>query len=287
MKIKIGTRKSKLALRQTEMVIEAIKKDFPEVQTEVVHISTKGDRIVDRPLVQFGGKGIFVTEIEKALQNGEIDIAIHSAKDLPVELGENLEISAVLKRGDYRDVLVTLNDKPFENKADFVIGTGSIRRQQNFKKIYSDVSFKDIRGNVDTRLKKLLNGEYDGIILAAAGLERLDLIDTSKFNYQYFDYNEFLPAPCQGIIAIECRKNDFVQAILKKISNTETFILFETERFVATASGSDCSIPIGAFSRIDDGIIYLTVARSPEKIISGETDISENISLAEELISCL
>ncbi|MCI7804529.1 MAG: hydroxymethylbilane synthase [Oscillospiraceae bacterium] len=175
MKIKIGTRKSSLALAQTDMVIKSLHDVFPDIETEIVHITTKGDKILDKPLARIGGKGVFVSEIESALKSGEIDIAVHSAKDLPYKLAENLEISGVLKRGNYRDVLVTPAGKVPEKDSKFIVGTGSQRRRLNMQRIYPNAVFKEIRGNVDTRLRKLKSGEFDGIILAAAGLERLGL----------------------------------------------------------------------------------------------------------------
>lgn len=204
MTIKIGTRKSRLALAQTEMLIKTLKNRFPNVEIETVYISTTGDKTLDKPLVALGGKGVFIKELEMSLLNGETDVAVHSAKDLPTKIADGLEISAVLPRGSYGDVFVTRNN--FETKDGFVIGTGSLRRKLFAEKIYPNAKFKDIRGNVDTRLKKLLNGEYDALVLAKAGLERLDLCNGEDYTVTPFDTDEFLPAPCQGIVAIESRK---------------------------------------------------------------------------------
>lgn len=214
MKIKIGTRKSKLAVAQTNMAAEKIRKAFPRIEIEIVYISTKGDLVLDKPIADIGGKGIFVSEIEKALLDKTIDIAVHSAKDLPVKLADGLEISGVLERGNYRDVLAVKKGVNIDRNDSCKIGTGSIRRQVNFKNIYPNANFANIRGNVDTRLEKLYSGEYDGIILAAAGLERLGLINDERFDFMPFDYKDFLPAPCQGIIAVEGRKK-----ILQRISS--------------------------------------------------------------------
>lgn len=287
MKIKIGTRKSKLALAQTSMVIERFHALFPSVETEIVHISTKGDKILDSPLSEIGGKGVFVSEIEKALQSGTIDIAVHSAKDLPVQLGENLEISGVLERGSYSDVLVTSVGHHMNKNEKFIVGTGSLRRRINFKKLYPNAVFKDIRGNVDTRLKKLVDGKYDGIILAKAGLERLGLYGSENFSFREFDHEEFLPAPCQGIIAIEGRKNDVFTPIIHRISDTDTFYCFESERHVLQLLGADCTMPVGALAYISDDKIHLTVSKDCANIISGETVISQRIRLAEELAAKL
>lgn len=286
MKIRIGTRKSPLALAQTELFIKRIKMYLPEIDTEIVHITTKGDNITDRPLSIIGGKGVFVSEIEKALQDDGIDAAVHSAKDLPVILGEGLEISAVLERGDHRDVLVTLPDKD-TGCENFTVGTGSLRRRINLKRLYPNAVFKDIRGNVDTRLRKLGNGEFDGIVLAAAGLERLGLMNSTGFTFREFEAADFLPAACQGIIAVQCRKNDPISDIIKQISHKETFYRFEAERKALELMGADCTIPAGAFAEISGEIIRLTVSKDCEKILSGECALSERFELAERLVTDL
>lgn len=287
MKIKIGTRKSKLALVQTQMVIDEIEKQFPDIETEVVYISTKGDKTLDRPLAEIGGKGVFVSEIESAMQNNVIDIAVHSAKDLPVFLSDGLEISGVLKRGDYRDVLVVKKDNAIRNSRDFVVGTGSLRRRLNLKKIYSDMSFENIRGNVDTRLSKLEKGEYDGIILAAAGIKRLGLDTDVRFDFTYYDYTQFLPAPCQGIIAIESRKNDFAAQIIKKINDKNTFLSFETERRIIELLSADCGMPLGAYSYIKDNEILITLSKDGDKTVCGKDNSLNRFRLAKELVSKL
>ncbi len=284
MKIKIGTRKSRLALVQTQMAVNRILEEFPETEIEIVHISTIGDKITDKPLTTIGGKGVFVSEIENALKNGVVDIAVHSAKDLPVCLADGLEISAVLSRDNYRDVLVTKKGKAIKNNSDFTIGTGSLRRRINFRRLYSEVTFKDIRGNVDTRLNKLASGEYDGIILAAAGIERLGIDKDESFNFEYFDYSDFLPAPCQGIIAIESRKNDFVTSMIKKINDEDTFASFETEKYILKRMNADCGLPLGAYSFIENEKITIAVSKDGNESVIGSDDISNRLKLAEELI---
>ena len=226
MTIKIGTRKSRLALAQTEMLIKTLKNRFPNVKIETVYISTTGDKTLDKPLAALGGKGVFIKELEMSLLSGETNVAVHSAKDLPTKIADGLEISAVLPRGSYGDVFVTRNN--FETKDGFVIGTGSLRRKLFAEKIYPNAKFKDIRGNVDTRLKKLLNGEYDALVLAKAGLERLDLCNDEDYTVTPFDTDEFLPAPCQGIVAIESRKNSEVSKMLAEISDKNTMLSFAT-----------------------------------------------------------
>lgn len=287
MKIRIGTRKSPLAMAQTEMAENALKNAFPEIETEIVHITTKGDKILDKPLNALGGKGVFTEEIERALLSGKIDVAIHSAKDLPVLLAEGLEISAVLPRGNYRDVLVTLPDFEADKSKKMFVGTGSIRRRKGFGKLYPDAVFGDIRGNVDTRIRKLKNGEFDGIILAAAGLERLGISEDDGLKFTAFDYTNFLPAPCQGIIAMECVRDSDAAKAVQKISHIDTESCFKAEREVIRLTGGDCSTPLGAYSFVSDGAINLYLSQNMDRIISGRKLSSEAEILARELVSQL
>lgn len=283
MNIKIGTRKSKLALAQTNMVVNEVKKYFPSINIEVVHFTTKGDKVLNKPLINIGGKGVFVTEIEDALLNKEIDLAVHSAKDLPLKLQDNLTISAVLKRGNYRDILVTVKGKEIDFSREIIIGTGSNRRKLAFKNLYPSATFKDIRGNVDTRLNKLYNGEYDGIILAMAGLERLDLLSDSRFTFTPFDYKDFVPAPCQGIIAIESRNNDLTE-ILSKINHKDTFYSFQTERHILNILNADCGMPLGAYSFVENNKINVVYTSDSKEIITKSDLIENRFSLAESVV---
>lgn len=218
-----------------------------------------------------------------SLLSGETDVAVHSAKDLPTKIADGLEISAVLPRGSYGDVFVTRNN--FEIKDGFVIGTGSLRRKLFAEKIYPNAKFKDIRGNVDTRLKKLLNGEYDALVLAKAGLERLDLCNGEDYTVTPFDADEFLPAPCQGIVAIESRKNSEVSKMLAEISDKNTMLSFETERQVLLSLNADCSTPVGAISRVENDRITLSLSADCKKTVSGTDEISNRIKLAKRLVS--
>lgn len=253
---RIGTRGSALALAQTELVVSAIKTKYPGAVIEKVIISTKGDRETDKPVSSFGDKGVFITEIEEALSNGSIDMAVHSAKDLPGELKKGLCIPCVLPREDARDVLVTRAGNLFEDlqcKTRVVIGTGSKRRQVQFLRLCNNAEFKGIRGNVDTRINKLRNGEYDGIILAASGLKRLGLDKEKDLEYKYFDKEEIMPAGGQGIIAVEARNEDmygntYTGRILRDINDSDTFIHFQNERKIIEASGAGCNSSIGVIS---------------------------------------
>lgn len=283
MNIKIGTRKSKLALAQTNMVVNEIKKYFPSINIEVVHFTTKGDKVLNKPLINIGGKGVFVTEIEDALLNKEIDLAVHSAKDLPLKLQDNLTISAVLKRGNCRDTLVTVKGNVIDFSREIIIGTGSNRRKLAFKNLYPNAAFKDIRGNVDTRLNKLYNGEYDGIILAMAGIERLDLLSDSRFTFTPFDYKEFVPAPCQGIIAIESRNNDLTE-ILSKINHKDTYYSFQTERHILNILNADCGMPLGAYSFVENNKINVVYTSDSKEIITKSDLIENRFNLAESVV---
>lgn len=283
MNIKIGTRKSKLALAQTTMVVNEIKNYFPSINIQVVHFTTKGDKVLNKPLINIGGKGVFVTEIEDALINKEIDLAVHSAKDLPLQLQDNLTISAVLERGNYRDTLVTVKGKEIDFSRETVIGTGSNRRKLAFKNLYPNATFRDIRGNVDTRLNKLYKGEYDGIILAMSGVERLNLLSDSRFTFTPFDYKDFVPAPCQGIIAVESRNNDLTE-ILSKINHQDTFYAFETERHILHILNADCGMPLGAYSFVENNKINVVYTSDSKEIITKSDLIENRFSLAESVV---
>ena len=284
MKVRIGTRKSKLALAQTEMFANALKKRFDDIDTEIVCISTKGDKILDKPLAMIGGKGVFISELENALLSGAADMAVHSAKDLPLELADGLEISSALNRGNYRDVLTRKNE-PIKNEERFIVGTGSLRRRGFIKKQYPLVQIKDIRGNVDTRINKLINKEYDAIILAAAGLERLSLYNSEKYDVTPFEYSDFLPAPCQAIVVAESKTGSAISERLKEISHTETMLEFETERQIPKLLNADCGMPVGAFSKVTNGKIELIISTDCKKTISGSADIKDRFNLAKRLVS--
>lgn len=259
--LRIGTRKSPLALAQTKIVIEAIKKVNPKILCHVVEISTKGDKNQKKSLTEFGGKGAFTGELERALTEEKIDIAIHSGKDLPIELGEGLDILAVPKREEANDVLVT--KKGYELCKDSVIGTGSVRRAKQIP-----YQTKDIRGNVETRLRKMEEGEYNGVVLALAGLKRLGMENMDKYTYRVLGLRESYPAPCQGIIAIEGRKDSRFLALLESINHRETWYSYQAERTIVTQLGLDCHFPIGVYSYLEGKIFYIEVKylQEPRKL---------------------
>lgn len=250
--LRIGTRKSPLALAQTRIVIEEIKRVNPKVLCQVVEISTKGDENYKKSLKDFGGKGAFTGELERALLEDRIDLAVHSGKDLPINLGEGLDILAVPKREEANDVLVT--KKGYKLHKESMIGTGSIRRARQLP-----YQTKDIRGNVETRLRKLEQGEYDGVVLAFSGLKRLGMENTKKYSYHILSLQESYPAPCQGIIAIEGKKNSKFLPLLEAINHKETWYSFQAERAVVTRLGLGCHFPIGVYSYLKDNIFYMEV----------------------------
>lgn len=286
MKIRIGTRTSPLAMAQTYMYQKALNTAFPDAETEIVRFTTKGDKILSKPLDKIGGKGVFVGEIEDALCKGEIDAAVHSAKDLPAELAEGLEISGVLPRGNYRDMLITPKGRHFSANDIFTVGTGSQRRQINFSKIYPKAVFSGIRGNVDTRLKKLESGEYDGIILCAAGIERLG-INLDGFETDIYNYDQFLPAPCQGIIAIECAVGSKAAELTAEISDRNTMLSFEAEREAVRLLGADCTVPVGVFSEVRDDDIFVRVSDRCVKYTEGRAAVKDRLKLVKELTAKL
>lgn len=261
--IRIGTRQSRLALEQTKLVAAALKAVHPELEVELMPRVTKGDRILNKPLQEFGGKGVFVMEFEEALLSGEIDFAVHSAKDLPMELADGLGVVAVPEREDARDVLVTRPGTVMDGKKKILVGTSSLRRQLHIAMLRdeiwpgSDVRCENLRGNVQTRLEKLAAGEFDAIILAAAGLKRLGLLKEESYKYHFFTCEEFIPAGGQGILAIEGRLDDPISQLCAGIADEETAICLRLERNVLRLLDAGCHEPVGVYSRITDGIIEL------------------------------
>lgn len=258
MKVKVGTRGSKLALTQTNWVVEQLRAHNPGVEFEVEIIKTKGDMIQNIPLDKIGDKGLFTKEIELKLLDGSIDLAVHSMKDMPSKLPEGLKFSYTPPREDMRDALVlkegysTLSDLP----QGATIGTGSKRRKYQLLSLRPDLNIVPIRGNVDTRIRKIETENLDGVVLAAAGLKRVGLED--KISY-YLSPEEVLPAPAQGVLAIEVRKNDpHIDALMKSIYDETAKIQIEAERsFLDTLEGS-CHIPVGAYCKVEGGNITLT-----------------------------
>lgn len=259
--IRIGTRKSQLALLQTQIAVEKIKQVAPEIEIEIVPMTTKGDQLLNRSLASFGGKGVFTKELEVDLLSGKIDLAVHSAKDLPLVLPKGLTIGAVLEREDPSDILVTMNGtKAKDLPIGSVIGTSSLRRELQIKQINPELKIKMLRGNVQTRLDKLKSGEYDGIILAAAGLKRLGILPypNSEYSMETLLFEQFLPAPAQGILAIECREKDLqekneIAQIMKVIHHEEAYQMLQAERNYLAGIGGGCNAPAAAWCRKENG----------------------------------
>ena len=284
--IKVGTRGSLLALEQTERVIAALTEKYPQLHIEKVILRTQGDKILDKPLYEFGGKGMFITEFEEALAEKRIDLAIHSAKDMPIDLADGMIIAGVLKRADVRDVLVT--KKGASEK--LLIGTGSLRRQFQLKEIYPAAECISIRGNVPTRLQKVRDGEVDGVVLAVAGLERLGLLREADLDYRYFSEEEMVPAGGQGIIAIECRANDEISGLVSSISNQNAMAELEAERKILQLLSAGCHEAIGVCSKAENGQIGIQIVRESEGKIyhrQGRDAIEKRLELAKQLVDSL
>lgn len=259
MELRIGTRTSRLAMIQTEIVRDAILKAFPEARIQAAPMSTKGDRLLDRSLTSFGGKGAFTKELETALLGGTIDLAVHSAKDMPMELPKGLVVGAVLEREEAGDVLVTLSGIPMgQLPAGSVIGTGSLRRQLQISAMNPGVVTKLLRGNVQTRIEKLRQGQYDGIVLAAAGLRRLGLLSEPDLHLEYFDKSRFVPAAGQGFLAVESRSGQWEQ-VLSAIHSQEAAAALSAEREFLRILGGGCNAPCGAYCRRIGGELAMTV----------------------------
>ena len=258
MKMIVGTRGSKLALIQTNWVIEKLKKYNPEINFEIKIIKTKGDLVQHLSLDKIGDKGLFVKEIEQQLLNKEIDIAVHSMKDMPSSLPLGLKFASIPKREDPRDVLIlkngykSIDDLPIGAK----IGTGSKRRKYQLLKYRPDLKIVPIRGNIDTRIKKIEDENLDGVVLAAAGILRASMDEYISY---YIPTDIMVPAPAQGALAIEIRDNDLeIENLIESLKDEETEIQVAAERGFLDGVNGSCHIPIGAYCRLDGEKINLT-----------------------------
>ncbi|MGT2785029.1 hydroxymethylbilane synthase [Streptococcus merionis] len=250
--IKVGTRNSKLAQTQTKQVLDQIQQFHPEITFELVPYTTKGDRLSHVSLQEIGGKGVFVKEIERALLDKEIDLAIHSLKDMPALLVEGCQIGAIPKREDARDCLIfhqkgmTLERLP----KGACVGTSSLRRKVQLLKLRPDLEIRDLRGNIDTRVQKVLDGEYDAIVLAMAGLSRIGWLEDEALPIEVLDVSDCLPAISQGALAIECRQGDMnVLHLLKEVHDKETADEVTLEREVLALMQADCTFPLAALAQ--------------------------------------
>jgi hydroxymethylbilane synthase len=254
--LRIATRKSPLALWQSEHVAAALRAAHPGLHIELVPMSTRGDEVLDRSLAAIGGKGLFLKELEIAMQRGEADCAVHSLKDVPMELEPGFALPAILARADYADAFIS---NRFDDIASLpegaVVGTSSLRRQAQLRALRPDLQLRDLRGNVNTRLAKLDAGDYDAIVLACAGLQRLGLDARIRSRMQAPDW---LPAPAQGAIAIECRDDDAVTAALcAALDHADTRTCVEAERAMNRALHGSCHVPVAGFATLEGARLRL------------------------------
>jgi hydroxymethylbilane synthase len=267
----LGTRASKLALAQSEIVRTALLNMQPDLEVRFETITTKGDVVQDRPLSEIGGNGLFVTQIEEALRASRIDLAVHSAKDLSSILPPDMALAAFLPRADPRDVLVSREGHTLMSlPPDAVLGTSSPRRTCQALAVRPDLRLRDIRGNVDTRLRKLHAGEYDAIVLAAAGLARLGALDRVT---EWLDPDVMLPAVAQGALAVEVRAADsFMRDLISRLDDPATSTAVRAERAFLAAIGGGCSLPIGAYATLQGNDLHLRgMIGSPDgRMVKGE-----------------
>lgn len=277
--IRVGSRASRLAVLQSEIVMRQIEEVCPDIKTELVTMKTTGDKILDKTLDQIGGKGLFVKELDEALRAGEVDITVHSLKDLPGVIPEDLPLSAFSHREDPRDVLVLPAGKT-EIDMSLPVGTSSLRRSLQIKELIPGVTTAPIRGNVETRLRKLDEGQYSALVLAAAGLKRLGLED--RIN-RYFSPEEMIPAACQGILGIQTRTGADA-ALIERINDYDSERCALAERTYVKAIGADCGSPDTAFAQIKgDQMMIMGLRYDPERQIVARDSLCGAASEAETL----
>jgi len=288
MTIRLGTRSSKLALRQTALVAEKLQAARPDLDCRIIHISTHGDEDRDRPLPEIGGKGLFTERIEEALRGNRIDAAVHSLKDLPVEDSPGLIVAAVLAREEARDVVVSRSGAGLQAlPAGAVVGTSSTRREAQLRAFRPDVVVKPIRGNVETRVAKVGRGEYDATVMAGAGLLRLGLSDSVS---QWMDAEQFLPAPGQGALAVQCRADDRdMLALLAVIDDPTLRKATDAERGFLGRLGGGCAAPVAAHATVSPdsaGTVHLVgrvISLDGTNVVEVEGQGEDPVELARRL----
>ena len=287
MKIRVGSRESALAVIQSQMVMDAIRQTVPDAVLELVTMKTTGDRILDKTLDQIGGKGLFVRELDQALRDGRVDFTVHSLKDMPMEVPEDLPLAAFSRREDPRDVLV-LPEGISQMDPSKPIGCSSRRRQLQLKALYPEMEIKPVRGNVQTRLKKLQDGEFSALVLAAAGLKRLGLEHRIS---RYFSVEELLPAAGQGILAVQARKGTDT-VCLAEVQDADAACCALAERAFVRALDGGCSSPVAAYAQVEGERLTLTglYVSADEAVVRRGVKIGEKsqaqtlgIALAETL----
>lgn len=290
--LRIATRKSPLAMWQAEHVAKLLRQIHPGLQVELVGMSTQGDKILDTPLAKIGGKGLFVKELEQGMLEGRADIAVHSMKDVPVELPEGLHLAVIMEREDPRDAFVSQRYGRLEELPQgSVVGTSSLRRQCQLADRRPDLKIAPLRGNVNTRLRKLDEGEFDAIILATAGLKRLGFQQRIT---SYMETGDSLPAIGQGAIGIECRADDErVNALIKPLHDAETACCVQAERAMNHRLMGGCQVPIAGFAVLNHGKLFMRGlvgepdgSRIMRAEISGPSSEAEalGIAVAEDLL---
>ena len=292
-KITIGTRGSKLALWQANYIADCIRTQYPDVDVSLLHIVTTGDKILDVPLAKIGGKGLFTKELETAMLNGEIDLAVHSLKDMPTQLPEGLLLAAITERADAGDAFISPKYGTVENLPQGAkLGTSSLRRKAQLLKYRPDLTICDLRGNLDTRLKKLDTGDLDAIILAVAGLKRLGWQEQIT---QVLPNDICLPAVGQGALAIEARSNDEeVLEMLAFLNHQETRWAVEAERAYLAEVEGGCQIPIGVYGKMEQEVLQLEAVilsvdgmRQVRQTISGAPTEAKQLgqTLAQDMLN--
>lgn len=283
----IGTRGSALALAQTSWIREQILRHFPDAGVELKIIRTSADKDTTSSLRSASTVGVFVKELEQALLDREIDIAVHSMKDVPTQIGAGLRIAAIPEREDARDALIAHHVKSITDLPNGArVGTGSIRRQAQLLALRPDLQIMDIRGNVDTRLKKLQEGMYDAIILACAGLRRLGLQDQISLP---LNYDQMLPAPGQGALAVEIRSGDSrIDAIANALNHHPTAVAVMVERAILQRMGGGCNVPVATYARLQENIIEVdALVASPDGKRVVRDSMRDNLNKADEAAAAL
>jgi len=281
--LRIATRKSALALWQAEFVKSELERFHPELTVELVPMSTQGDKILDTPLAKIGGKGLFVKELEQAMLDGRADIAVHSMKDVPVDFPEGLALHTICEREDPRDAFVSNTYKTIDElPKGAIVGTSSLRRQCQIKALRPDLEIRDLRGNVNTRLAKLDDGQYDAIILAAAGLIRLEMPERIS---DFISADISLPANGQGAVGIECRIDDeATKAFLSLLEHNETRMRVLAERAMNRKLQGGCQVPIGAYAEIEgDNLSLRGLVGAIDGSVILQDSVSGSVAQAEEL----
>ena len=291
--LRIATRKSPLALWQANHVRDALLARHPELDVELLTMTTQGDKILDTPLAKVGGKGLFVKELEVGMLEGRADLAVHSMKDVPVEFPDGLGLAAILPREDPRDALISNNYSSIDALPQGArVGTSSLRRQCQLRARRPDLEILDLRGNINTRIGKLDNGDYDAILLAAAGVKRMGWEQRIS---ELLAPEQFVPAIGQGAIGIEIRSDDArVRALVDELNDAQTATRVAAERALNEALQGGCQVPIAGYSEISHGVILLrAVVGRPDGselvqgVISGRPEDAEELGrvLAEDLLS--